>query len=178
MPALPILLVYGTIGTVDWLHRAAQGERRDHPFTRIWTRTLVGTLGVLAVAFLVIGGQAYAEDRCIIHQEMVEVALWLRDNTAPDALIAAHDIGAIGYWAQRPLLDLAGLINPEVIPIMRDQDRLLEYVIGQRASYFVTFPSWYPTMVQDTRLTRIYPAQDRPASQSPREPMTVYRVER
>ena len=115
--------------------------------TRVWTRALVGALGILCLAFLVLGGQAYAEDRCIIQQEMVDVALWLHDNTPPNARIAAHDIGAIGYWAQRPLLDLAGLINPEVIPVMRDEARLLEYIVDHKPDYLVTFPSWYPTMV-------------------------------
>jgi len=33
---------------------------------------------------------------------------------ADDDLIAAHDIGAIGYFAPRPILDLAGLISPDV----------------------------------------------------------------
>ena len=42
-------------------------------------------------------------------------------NTPPDALIAAHDIGAVGYFGQRRLLDLAGLVSPEVIPFIRDE---------------------------------------------------------
>ena len=41
-------------------------------------------------------------DVCIIQEEMVDVALWLRANTPPATLIAAHDIGAIG-------LEMSGL---------------------------------------------------------------------
>jgi len=178
MPALPILLAYGTTGTLHWLGQATEGGLAQRPFTRVWTRALAGTLAVLYLAFLVLGAQAYVTDRCIIQREMVQVALWLAEKTPPDVLIAAHDIGAIGYWAQRPLLDLAGLINPEVIPFMQDQDRLLEYVIGQQAYYLVTFPSWYPELVRDDRLTQVYPAQGQAAPPAYGESMTVYQVGR
>jgi len=38
---------------------------------------------------------------------------WLRDNTPPDAVIAALDIGALGYASERRILDLAGLVSPD-----------------------------------------------------------------
>ena len=31
---------------------------------------------------------------------------WLRDNSAPDAVVAALDIGAVGYASERHVLDL------------------------------------------------------------------------
>jgi hypothetical protein len=142
----------------------------------VWTQTLAITLGVLSLAFLFLGSQSFAEDRCIIEREMVNVAFWLRDNTPPGALVAAHDIGAIGYWAQRPLLDLAGLITPEVIPVMREETRLLEYVLDRKAEYLVTFPSWYPEMVQSARLSHVYTTQPWAMLPHDRDRMTVYRI--
>ena len=44
--------------------------------------------------------------------------------------------------------DLAGLIDPGVIPVMRDQGRLIEYVLERQANYLVAFPSWYPAMAR------------------------------
>jgi hypothetical protein len=177
MPTLPILLAYGVTGTLFGLRRAIQGANVGRLLTRVWTRALPVALLVLALAFLVLGGRAYATDRCIIQQEMVDVALWLRAHAPPDALVAAHDIGALGYWAQRPLLDLAGLIDPEVIPVMRDQDRLIEYVLDRQANYLVVFPSWYPAVVQDPRLTPIYPAETDALREYGSDHMTIYRVE-
>jgi hypothetical protein len=176
IPTLPVLIVYGMTGTLHWMGRTAQGARGEPMIARVWPRALVGALVALALAFLLLGGQSYAEDRCVIRREMVDVALWLRDHTPPGALVAAHDIGAIGYWAQRPLLDLAGLITPEVIPVMRDQARLLEYVLDREADYLVTFPSWYPELVQDARLSRLYPSQAESVPPQSRDRMTVYRI--
>ena len=39
-----------------------------------------------------------------------------------NAIVAAHDIGALGYLDDHQLVDLAGLITPEVIPFMLDEE--------------------------------------------------------
>jgi hypothetical protein len=39
---------------------------------------------------------------------------WLRENTGDNTVVATPDIGAIGYISQRPILDLGGLITPEI----------------------------------------------------------------
>lgn len=44
---------------------------------------------------------------------------WFRENTPPDAAIAAPDIGALGYYSQRRVIDLAGLVTPEMVPLLR-----------------------------------------------------------
>ncbi len=38
---------------------------------------------------------------------------WLRANTPPDAVVAALDIGAVGWASERRVLDLMGLVSPE-----------------------------------------------------------------
>ena len=54
---------------------------------------------------------ADAQNRSVSSLVREAVAQWLDRNTPPNALIAAHDIGAMGYFARRPPLDLAGLIS-------------------------------------------------------------------
>jgi hypothetical protein len=39
---------------------------------------------------------------------------WLRDNTPEDAVIAALDIGAVGWASERTVLDLMGLVSPGI----------------------------------------------------------------
>jgi hypothetical protein len=80
----------------------------------------------------------------IIESEMVATAQWIQENTPSGSKIAAHDIGAIGFYADRELLDLAGLVSPEVIPIIRDERALAELIQMEQVDYLVTFPGWYP----------------------------------
>ncbi len=151
IPVIPIFILYGVAGTAEILRPFS-----PRPVVRIASRVLIAATAVLLLAFVVVGGVTYARDVSIIECEMVDVARWLAANTPPDALIATHDIGAIGYFSERPLLDMAGLITPEVIPFIRDESRLLAFVQEGGADYLVTFPSWYPRMVQNPYLTPVY----------------------
>ena len=42
------------------------------------------------------------------------VGEWLQENTPLSARVGTLEVGAIGYYAQRPIIDFAGLIQPEV----------------------------------------------------------------
>ncbi|MFQ5613336.1 MAG: hypothetical protein ACE5H9_14505 [Anaerolineae bacterium] len=172
IPSLPWLILFGVWGTASLL-RLQAGEFLPRLLSRVWALTLAA----LALAFVAVGAQAYARDVRIIDTEMVQVALWLRDNTAEDTVIAAHDIGAIGYFTQRPILDLAGLITPEVIPFIRDEAQLLNYSRGQQAEYLVTFPSWYPRLVSAPGVIQVYTTNAPWAPQAGGDNMAVYRLE-
>ena len=140
MPVIPILIVYGVPG-MEWLV-----SRASAALERVAVRALALAAAVVFLAFVAVGAQTYLNDVRIIDTEMVDVAHWLDVNTPQDATLAVHDIGAIGYFTERRLLDLAGLVSPEVVPFIRDEDNLFEYIRAQGASYLVTFPSWYPEM--------------------------------
>ena len=131
-------------------------------------------IAVLFALYIPIGAAAFATDVAIINGEMVSVAQWLDRNTPPDALIAAHDIGAIGYFTGRPILDLAGLISPEVIPFIRDEAKLDEWMRAKGAQYLVTFPGWYPHLSSAPGLVELFQGS---STFSP-EHMTVYALAR
>ncbi|MEM7034528.1 MAG: hypothetical protein AAF629_33620 [Chloroflexota bacterium] len=149
MPVIPWILFLGIYGLAHLLK-----PRHRHLWPRVLSQVARPTIIIVTGLFFGLGLQAYAKDVRIIETEMVDVARWLKENTADDAIIAAHDIGAIGYFTERQLVDLAGLITPDVIPFIRDEEALLEFSINQQATYLVTFPSWYPHMTQN--LPEIY----------------------
>lgn len=151
-PAVPIWILFGLAG---WETMLAGARRRWRRPGRLLARVAILTFALLLLLFVGLGASAYERDVAFIEGEMVDVALWLRENTADGALVAAHDIGAIGYFAQRPLLDLAGLISPEVVPLLTDEAALTRYVLESDARYLVTAPGWpYPFLTgrPDTRL--------------------------
>lgn len=41
---------------------------------------------------------------------------WLASHTAPDAVVATHDVGAIAFYSRRRIVDTVGLVSPEVVP--------------------------------------------------------------
>lgn len=170
MPVIPALLVYGAPGTA-LLVKAAQGRTG-----RILSRTLALAACAVFAAFVLVGARAYLADVRIIDTEMVDVARWLDRNTPRDAIVAVHDIGAVGYFTRRRLLDLAGLVSPEVVPFIRDEGRLYEYIVARGASYLVTFPSWYPQMTARPDVAMVYQTRSPWTIQAGGDNMAVYRL--
>jgi hypothetical protein len=141
-PAMPIWILYGLEGWFTIFDLLAE---RVGPKSRIQfmlSRIAVLTFATLLIVFLILGLQVFAQDVAFVNGEMVAVGQWLQENTPSQALVAAHDIGAIGYFAERPILDLAGLISPEIIPLLSDGDALLDYVQDSDSDYLVTAPGW------------------------------------
>jgi hypothetical protein len=95
------------------------------------------------VVFWLLGALHYAQDVAFIESEMVATAKWVSIEIPPNALVAAHDIGALGFFGGHDLVDLAGLLSPEVIPFLRDEDRIATYLTGRGVKYLITFPNWY-----------------------------------
>ncbi|MBT3388926.1 MAG: hypothetical protein HN413_00790 [Chloroflexi bacterium] len=141
MPVIPIFLLLGFDGLARLVHLHSKRMA-----IRVVSRAWLLIVFVVALSFWVMGARIYARDVEIIESEMVATAHWVAENTAPNALIAAHDIGALGYFSGRPIVDLAGLISPDVIPFIRDEARLEAYLTEQGVDALVTFPGWYPAL--------------------------------
>lgn len=175
MPVIAWVILLGVWGTARWVAPSSPKLKRNL-LARVGGKALVGSLVILVVAFTVVGAQAYGRDVRIIDSEMVATARWLDQAVEPQALIAAHDIGAIGYFTRRPLIDLAGLITPEVIPIIRDEAALFDFITTHQADYLVTFPSWYPEMTHQPSLSEVYRTDALWSAQAGGDNMVVYRI--
>jgi hypothetical protein len=42
------------------------------------------------------------------------VGTWIRNHSLPDASVGTLEVGIIGYYSERPMIDFAGLIQPEI----------------------------------------------------------------
>lgn len=94
-----------------------------------------------------------------IREMHVTIGKWLGQATGEDDVIATMDIGAIGYWSDREVLDLMGLVTPEIIPYIKEKgttrarsESILEYLREKRPDYLAIFPAAFPGMIDDTRV--------------------------
>jgi len=145
MPAMPIFFLWGLVAFVGFLNSNIFG--RSHWLMSTSWKFLIGTL---CAVFWLVGANTYAHDVELIESEMVASAKWIAENVPPGESIAAHDIGALGYFDKHELIDLAGLVSPEVIPFIRNESRLAEYLDKKGVSYLVAFPDFYPVMSQQS----------------------------
>jgi len=167
IPIIPVVILFGVHGTARVLERLRSRFRSDDfsrpnkPATKAATTNPFRDLLILArpvwvgsaiaatAAFWLVGAGAYRVDVNVIENELVASARWIESNTPPGALVAAHDIGAIGYFSRRPLLDLAGLVSPEVIPIIRNEAALLALLRSRAADFVAAPPNFYSAALLD-----------------------------
>ncbi|MBE9479390.1 MAG: hypothetical protein IMY80_05440, partial [Chloroflexi bacterium] len=168
IPTIPILLVVGFEGIRIWYSQNEESRVKSF-IHRVW----IFSLGAVVAVFWWQGSQAYALDVAIIETEMVKTSRWIAENTESDSSIAAHDIGALGYFGKRGIIDLAGLVTPEVIPIMRSEVDLDSFLDQNYADYLMTFPGWYPRLVSGREL--IYSTDSEFSPQAGGENMAIYR---
>ncbi len=167
IPSMGIFFVLGGVGLVETVF-SLSGERM-----RLYRFALESLVVAFTLAFTVYGGYVYAQDVAFIESEMVNTARWVAQNVPAGATIAAHDIGALGYFDHHPLVDLAGLVSPDVIPVVRNESALAVFMDERNVQYLVTFPSWYPKLTQDGR--QIFTTHGRFALQAGHDNMAVYR---
>ena len=138
IPAFPMLYLWGMLGMVEFVNSAKANKR----IVFLWSVLT----GILCLIFGFIAARQNAYDVYWIESEMVTTAKWVEENIPPDAILAVHDIGVLGYYVQNPMLDLAGLITPDVVPFIRDEDQLAEYLNTNSADYLIVFVSDYPNL--------------------------------
>jgi hypothetical protein len=143
MPAMPVFFLWGAAGMIELLQLGSPVFGR-RVASRVWASATL----LLLVGFWFLGARSYARDTAFIETEMVAAAGWIAEEAPADALIAAHDIGAIGYFGGRDLLDMAGLVSPDVIPFIRDEVALSQHLDENQVTLLVTFPSWYPYLTR------------------------------
>ena len=171
MPAMPIFFLMGLLALVDFVQSKQFG--RYHWFVQtIWQASVLFT----SLAFIAMGANSYAQDVAVIESEMVTSARWAARNIPPDAVIAAHDIGALGYFDDHKLVDLAGLISPEVIPFIRDEKKLAVFLNEQQADYLIAFPDFYPQLVKEAQ--PVFTSGGDFAPRFGEDNMTIYRWKR
>jgi len=141
MPAMPIFFLFGLLGFAEF-DKGTLPARYHWVAQLIWRASTV----MLTVAFIILGARSYAQDVSVIESEMVITAKWAAANLPPNAVIAAHDIGALGYFDDHELIDLAGLVSPGVIPFIRDEPQLANYLNQHNADYLIAFPEFYPLL--------------------------------
>lgn len=165
IPALPVMYLWGLLGFFE-VAVSPDGNSRLRFAWRAST-------AVLCLAFVIIGARQYAEDVRWVENEMVAAAKWVEQNLPGDARLAVHDIGALGYYVQNPIVDMAGLITPEVVPFIRDESRLAQYLDRNSVDYLITFPSFYPELTSRHEL--VFQARQDFGPQSAGENIGIYR---
>lgn len=145
MPVIPfyiLLSVYGLKRTSDFIfHKSKFIALVNLLFVLFFVVSLL-------LSFIHLGknSQEFTE-LCKYHNERhVAAGMWIKKNTPEDAIIAVHDIGAIGYYGNRKLIDMVGLVTPELIEHINDKNFsafMKDYLSQNKVTYIAALKNWF-----------------------------------
>jgi hypothetical protein len=82
-----------------------------------------------------------------INAMQVHIGHWVDLHTPKAARLAVNDIGAIAFVSRRPVIDLMGLVTPEIRPYRREgESGVIRYVEELCPEYLIIFPAWFPRL--------------------------------
>ena len=111
----------------------------------------------------------YADECKYIYERQVKAALWINEHSAETDIVATHDVGAIAFYTQRKIIDVAGLVTPELITKLNDKDYskyMTNYLNEKNVKYLAFLREWYRVANQNPLFST--------ANKLPPEIMEVY----
>jgi hypothetical protein len=132
----------------------------------------------LAAAALVPAANRYGWAVQNIEAMQVHLGRWVEGHLPARGPIAVNDIGAIAYLSRREVIDLVGLVSPEVLPSRRaGEGELLRYLLERCPRHVIVFPDWYPQMTaRGDVLEPIYRVRLEHNTVAGADEMVVYRL--
>ena len=168
MPLVPVLTIYGVEGLFQFLTKL---PRMSLLPPAIWL-----AFGIMLISLWVNGAATFALQTKLLNESHTEAARWVDANAPRDAVIAAHDIGIIGYVTQRQIVDLAGLVTPETILIMNEQSQLASFVREKQVTYVIVFSGYYREMLAQLDAQLVFSPNSDNLKSLGLEPIEVYKV--
>lgn len=117
------MLASGAVAVIEIVQHAARRIARSRSMHARRAAPVVAALGAVCLVLLFVlipaarrSDGAPADPR---HQPYKVAAEWLRDATPADSTVAVIEVGFISYYSERPIVDLAGLLTPDIAPHLK-----------------------------------------------------------
>jgi arabinofuranosyltransferase len=175
MPLDPFFALWAVVG-IGRLTRPSAGADA-------W-RTALPPLALVVLGVFTLNTWATLYALSVQNIDAVQVALgrWVRAHVPSGAAVATHDVGAIGYLSNHPVVDIEGLVTPPFIALKREQPTarrardIYAEIKRDGASYLIIFPSAFPWLAAEPGLQRVYSVSVRHNVILPASTMVVYRL--
>jgi hypothetical protein len=103
---------------------------------------------------------------------------WLARETPPASTVGTLEVGIIGYYSQRPMIDFAGLLQPTVaeqLPSTGSYQEAARWALAAfRPAYVVLDPTWFPDLITQTILPGCLAAASFAGRDLPSVSLTLY----
>lgn len=151
MPVLPFVILFAVLGLSKTILAVQQWVPvvRKKAFARALAVFLVALIATQTIIALWAMRQTYADDCRYINDRQVKTALWIRDNLPGTARVATHDVGAMGYYSGRRVVDMVGLVSPSMIRNIGSFDGLHRFLMSEHTTHLALLRNWFEVANQN-----------------------------
>jgi len=111
-------------------------------------KNLISLIVVFSLIYYVVFAIALGKNTDNINSQQVKLAHWVNENIGRDETIALNDIGAITFLSKNRIIDMAGLVTPEILRYRKYQwddnlDSLNYLLMKNNVSYIIIYDEWF-----------------------------------
>ncbi len=124
-------------------------------------RYLLSLVIVVSLVYYVVYAVAIGRNTDNINNQQVKLAYWVKENVGQNETIALNDIGAIKFINKNRVIDMAGLITPEILKYRtytwNDNLDSINYLLKKNnVSYIIIYDHWFSEYLNKYENTLTY----------------------
>jgi 4-amino-4-deoxy-L-arabinose transferase-like glycosyltransferase len=154
MPVAALALMYGMKTIATLAVRFMRPSKLGHVAHQV----------IVASIFLILGVSYFVTDQAVEQSEptlrnqvYIAVGNWIAKNTPATATLGSDEVGFLGYYSKRRIIDFVGLIQPEVVQHIAEHDNV--WVIRTyQPDYILGMPVWTVNVGSDPWVQQHYSA--------------------
>lgn len=150
MPVIPFFILLSVYG-FSKLAKLAAAKFNTKLFKPVTVLVILITI-MIFISNSLTNSETFAYESKYIHDRHIVAAKWINENTNENDVIGTHDIGAIGFYSQRKIIDAAGLVTPELISKLHTpeySETLKNYMKDNNVKYLAFLREWYRVVNQN-----------------------------
>jgi len=111
-------------------------------------KSLLNAIILFSFIYYIVYAVALGRNTDNINSQQVKLAEWVRDNVGRNETIALNDIGAITFINKNRIIDMAGLVTPEILKYRTytwdDNLDSINYLLKKNnVSYIIIYDEWF-----------------------------------
>lgn len=124
-------------------------------------KSVLSLVIILSLIYYIVYAVALGKNTDNINDQQVKLAKWVISNVKRNETIAVNDIGAITFLSKNRIIDMAGLITPEILRYRNYQwqdnlDSLNRLLKKNNVSYIIIYDDWFKEYLNKYKDSLIY----------------------
>lgn len=117
-------------------------------------KQIIALFVVFSLVYFIVYALALGKNTDNINEQQVYLANWVKDNVGREETIALNDIGAITFISKNKVLDMAGLITPDILRYRNYQwkdnlDSMNLLMKKNNVRYLIIYDNWFKEYLRE-----------------------------